>query len=78
MNEFIFELIKNDLIGLQGDIAKAACEARFDNKQLKPVYSDVSIIRHTGTPECRGRAMTIKYESCVSSCSDVAKPTMQN
>ncbi len=27
MNEFIFELIKNDLIGLQGDIAKAACEA---------------------------------------------------
>ncbi len=54
--------------------AKAACEARFDAKQLRPVYSDISIVRHKGTPECVGRALTIKNESCVSTCSDIARP----
>ncbi len=54
--------------------AKAACEARFDSKQIRPVYSEISIVRHKGTPECVGRALTIKNESCVSTCSGIARP----
>lgn len=54
--------------------AKAACEARFDSKQWRPVYSDISIVRHKGTSECVGRALTIKNESCLSICPDIARP----
>jgi hypothetical protein len=52
--------------------ARAACEARFDQKEVRPIYSDISIVRHKGSPECVGRGLTIKNESCISSCPEFA------
>lgn len=54
--------------------AKAHCVSSFDQKVSKPVWGDASIIRHKGTPECLGRSLTLKAESCLSSCSAVIRP----
>jgi len=54
--------------------ARAQCQAHFDQKQSRPTWSDVTILRHRGTPECVGRALTLARESCVQRCSGLERP----
>jgi hypothetical protein len=50
--------------------ARAFCETHFTQTRETPQWSDVSIIRHQNTPDCIGRPMTLKYQSCVAACEN--------
>lgn len=53
--------------------ARKACERRFGfNKAL--INSNVTVLRHKGTPECIGPELAIERESCLSSCPLAALP----
>lgn len=54
--------------------ARAQCQAHFDQKPSRPVWSDVTILRHKGTPDCLGRTLTLARESCVQRCSSLERP----
>ncbi len=53
------------------DYAKAACKARLNGTTVKPMLSDMSIIRHLGTPECLAQRVQLVNESCIASCPQV-------
>lgn len=53
------------------DYAKAACKARLNGTTTKPMLTDMSIIRHLGTPECLATRVQMVNESCIASCPDV-------
>ncbi len=47
--------------------ARNHCVLNFQNKILKPKYTDVSITRHGKTTECLGKSLTLNHQSCVRS-----------
>lgn len=52
--------------------AKAACQAKFNGKTAVPaVPSNMSIIRHAGTAECKAERVPLVNEACISQCREV-------
>ena len=50
-----------------------ACEAKFNNKNYTPSFGTASVIRHTMTADCLGTRIKLAQESCIQSCSQLAK-----
>jgi hypothetical protein len=49
--------------------AKAACQAKFSGKSIVPTLnSSMSIIRHSGTPECKAQRVPLVNEKCIADC----------
>lgn len=48
--------------------AKQQCLLSLQNKVQKPQWTDVSIVRHKGTPDCKGAPLQMEKQACVSSC----------
>lgn len=48
--------------------AQNQCLLEIRNMTSRPQWTDVSIVRHKNTPECRGLALTAKHQRCVESC----------
>jgi hypothetical protein len=48
--------------------AQNQCLLQVRNQTLRPQWTDVSIVRHKNTPECRGLALTAKHQKCVEIC----------
>lgn len=46
-----------------------ACKARFSTSTVNSKSSKASIVRHTGSTQCRETALTLAKEECLSSCS---------
>lgn len=46
-----------------------ACKARFTSSTVSSKSSKASIVRHTGSAQCRETALTLAKEECLSSCS---------
>lgn len=51
--------------------AKAACQAKFNGKSIVPsLSSSMSIIRHSGTAECKATRVPLVNEQCIASCTE--------
>lgn len=48
--------------------AKEACLAKLQKNSRTPKSTDISIVRHKGTPDCMGSTIPIVAESCISHC----------
>jgi len=48
--------------------ARNQCLLSLKNTSSQPRWSDVSIVRHKNTAECRGLSLTAKYQKCVETC----------
>lgn len=46
-----------------------ACKARFGSSTVSSRSSKTSIVRHSGTPQCRETSLNLAKEECLSSCS---------
>ncbi len=49
-------------------MAKSACTAKFQNRNVKPSSSSWGIIRHKGTSQCIAPKIQMTNQSCVSQC----------
>lgn len=48
--------------------ARNHCLLSLRNTSSQPKWTDVSIVRHKNTAECRGLALTAKHQKCVETC----------
>lgn len=48
--------------------AKEHCLSNLQQQTRKPIWSDVSIVRHKKTPECLGVPLQMEKQACVKSC----------
>lgn len=49
------------------------CLAKFDGKTYTPNVGTLSVVRHKGTAECMAPRVKMARESCVQSCSSMAR-----
>lgn len=53
--------------------AQYACQARFTGKTYTPNVGTLSVVRHSGTPECLAPRVKLARESCIQTCSSLIR-----
>ncbi len=48
--------------------AIAACKAKFKAGGAKPRVSELSVVRHSGIPQCREKQIHLKNQACIQRC----------